>query len=79
MMPIHQARKAENEDNPADKVNPYVEFDGFGQLLKNLESSERAFEANSREAERQFSSGNGIQDSSGGSPIPSQSHPHARN
>jgi hypothetical protein len=33
-------------------TNPYCQFETFGQLLINLESSERAFQANMRGAER---------------------------
>jgi hypothetical protein len=36
-----------------DTTNSYVDFDKFGQLLLNLESSERAYQANMRLANRQ--------------------------
>ena len=43
--PDSSSTKAEEGGQPPPKTNPYVEFESFGQLLANLESSERAFQA----------------------------------
>jgi hypothetical protein len=52
-----QAQKVESERQPrganvSQGTNPYCKFEGFGQLLLSLESSERAYKSNIQQAER---------------------------